>query len=76
MKDKEGEAKMNQSQTRIQAAQEETRRIVATGRCPRCGSGIRRNNSITGWWQSEQYGAPQFRARADDPDCSWQGFTH
>lgn len=60
---------------RIAAAQEATRKIVATGCCPACGSKLRRNLAITGWWQCEQYGAPSFRARAADPACSWQGFT-
>lgn len=69
-------AERTASQTRIQAAQEETQRIVATGHCPFCGSGIRRNSSISGWWQCEQFGAPAFRARADEEDCHWQGFTH
>lgn len=60
---------------RIEAVQAEVRRVVATGRCPQCGSEVRRNNSMTGWWQCEQFGAPQFRARPDDSPCSWQGFT-
>jgi hypothetical protein len=60
---------------RIAAAHAETAAVVATGCCPRCGSGLRRNLSITGWWQCEQYGAVGFRARPADAACSWQGFT-
>jgi len=49
--------------------------IVASGHCPQCGSGLRHNLSIAGWWQCEQYGADSHRARPDEPQCSWQGFT-
>ena len=54
---------------------EEARAIVATGKCPHCGSGLRRNLSITGWWTCEQFGAETHRARPNDPDCSFQTFT-
>lgn len=53
----------------------EIRRVVASGVCPLCGAGLRRNTSITGWWSCEQNGAPDFRARPADPPCAWQGFT-
>ena len=51
------------------------RAIVATRKCPHCGSGLRRNLSLTGWWQCEQYGSPTFRARPSEPGCGWQTFT-
>ena len=60
---------------RIAAAQAETRRIVATGVCPECGGGLRRNLSLTGWWQCEQLGAENFRKDPTKPSCRWQGFT-
>jgi hypothetical protein len=60
---------------RIAAAQEAARKVVATGCCPDCGGKLRRNLSLTGWWQCEQYGAVGFRARPADPSCSWQAFT-
>jgi ssDNA-binding Zn-finger/Zn-ribbon topoisomerase 1 len=60
---------------RIAKAQAETRAVVATGRCPKCGSALRRNLSLTGWWQCEQFGAVGFRARSNEPACGWQGFT-
>lgn len=60
---------------RIEAAQAETRRIVATGICPDCGAPLRRNNSLTGWWTCSQRGAVGFRADASKPSCGWQGFT-
>lgn len=63
------------SNERIAAAQAETRKIVATGKCPECGSGLRRNLSLTGWWQCEQLGAENFRKDPAKPSCSWQGFT-
>ena len=46
--------------------------VLATGKCPRCGSALKRNLSITGWWQCEQYGAVTHRARPQDPQCSYQ----
>jgi len=53
----------------------EAQRIVATGKCPQCGCGLRRNLSMTGWWQCEQFGAPQFRKDPAAPDCNFQTFT-
>src|SRR6266404_347529 len=52
----------------------EARAIVAGGKCPRCGRPIRRNNSMTGWWQCSQLGAVGFRADASLPSCDWQTF--
>ena len=51
------------------------RSIVATGKCPDCGGNLRRNLSLTGWWQCEQLGAVGFRKDADRPSCSFQTFT-
>lgn len=48
---------------------------VQTGKCPQCGACLRRNSSMTGWYQCEQYGAPGFRKDAAKPSCSWQTFT-
>lgn len=59
----------------MELARARTAAIVATGRCPQCGSALKRNLSMPGWWQCEQYGASGFRARPDEPSCSWQGFT-
>jgi len=63
------------SDERIAKAKAETLAVVATGKCPICGSKLRRNSSIAGWWQCEQLGAVTHRARPNDPPCSWQGFT-
>lgn len=63
------------SNARIEQAQAATRAVVATGKCPDCGSGLKRNLALTGWWTCEQRGAVGFRARAESPACSWQGFT-
>ena len=51
--------------------------IVATGKCPNCGNPLRRNNSLTGWWQcvcccSPDFGPAEYR---DKPRCSFQCFT-
>jgi hypothetical protein len=50
----------------------EYRAILANGSCPKCGSALRRNLSISGWWQCEQLGAENFRARPSEPSCSFQ----
>lgn len=63
------------SAERIRKAHEETRAVVASGKCPTCGAGLRRNLSLTGWWQCEQLGAEGFRKDPTKPSCSWQGFT-
>ena len=68
-------AVLEASRVRIAAQRAETRRVVLSGKCPLCGSGLRRNLSLTGWWQCDQLGAPGFRKRADLPSCDWQGFT-
>lgn len=51
------------------------REIVARHKCPQCGGEIRRNLSLAGWWQCEQFGAPQFRKMPELPPCNWQCFT-
>ena len=53
----------------------EARTVVASGKCPTCGAGLRRNLSIAGWWQCEQYGAEGFRKDSSKPSCNFQCFT-
>jgi hypothetical protein len=60
---------------RIAAAKAATAAVVATGKCPHCSAKLRRNLSITGWWQCEQLGAVGFRADANKAPCEWQGFV-
>lgn len=62
-------------EARVAEAKAEVRRIVATGTCPLCGSALRRNWSLTGWWQCEQFGVEVFRKYPNKPQCNWQGFT-
>lgn len=64
-----------EAQARIESACAEARRVVATGKCPCCGSPLRRNLAMTGWWQCSQYGADGWRADNSKPACNWQGFT-
>jgi ssDNA-binding Zn-finger/Zn-ribbon topoisomerase 1 len=68
-------AERKAARARIAQAQAETRAVVATGCCPDCGRKLRRNLSLTGWWQCSQYGSEQFRVEPAQPACSWQGFT-
>lgn len=51
------------------------RELVSLGYCPECGKGIKRNLSIAGWWQCEQFGAENFRKNPELPPCNWQCFT-
>lgn len=53
----------------------EAQATVDTGRCPQCGASLKRNLSIAGWWQCEQYGAVTHRKDPNKPACSWQAFT-
>lgn len=72
---RERAAERKASAARIAAAQAATAAVVASGCCPQCGASLRRNASLTGWWQCAQYGAEGFRADSSKPACSWQGFT-
>ena len=51
------------------------RQIVEKGTCPTCGAGLRRNSSMRGWWQCEQFGAEGFRKDGTKPSCNFQTFT-
>lgn len=62
-------------QESLDRAYAEADRIVAGHKCPRCGSGLRRNSALAGWWQCEQYGSGHFRARPQDKECDFQCFT-
>lgn len=73
-------ARMSRTEKAMVKAHEEARYaaargIVATGVCPQCGCKLKRNLSITGWWQCEQFGAVGFRKDASKPSCSFQTFT-
>jgi uncharacterized protein (DUF983 family) len=68
-------AEKQASLARLTKARAETMAVVATGKCPTCGNGLRQNLSITGWWQCKQLGADTHRADPSRPSCSWQGFT-
>ena len=68
-------AERKASAERVAKAIAETCAVVASGKCPQCGAGLRRNLALTGWWQCRQYGADGFREDNTKPHCSWQGFT-
>lgn len=68
---REAEREAAAHRARLDAA----RAIVATGRCPSCGSPLRRNTSLAGWWMCAQGGAESVRLRPAEPPCSWQTFT-
>jgi len=53
----------------------EVSKIVQTGKCPDCGGQLKRNLSLTGWWQCEQLGAVGFRKDPNAPSCGFQVFT-
>jgi ssDNA-binding Zn-finger/Zn-ribbon topoisomerase 1 len=62
---------------RMKALKAEASKIVATGKCPECGTGLVRNLALTGWWQCGAYGEPGFRKAEykDLPHCGFQTFT-
>lgn len=68
-------AERKAQKARLNQLREEAREIVRDGSCPQCGSELRRNTSLHGWWQCEQFGSTAFRARPDEPSCSFQCFT-
>lgn len=68
-------AEREAQKARLEAARAEARRVVATGACPRCGSKLRYNGSLTGWWQCSQYGSEGFRADGTRASCPFQCFT-
>lgn len=56
---------------------EKARAIVATGKCPDCGTALVSNSAITGWWQCGAYACeamwkPEFKGL---PKCNFQIFT-
>ncbi len=63
------------TETKLDRIHGESIAIVKTGICPQCGEPLRRNMSMTGWWQCSQYGSVGFRAAAEKPACSFQCFT-
>lgn len=71
----ERKAQQLASAAKIRAEHEKVRAVVATGKCPECGESLRRNLSMTGWWQCAQLGAEAFRKDPTKPSCRWQGFT-
>jgi ribosomal protein L37AE/L43A len=71
----EKKAERDAYNARIDKIHAEVKAIVATGKCPTCGETLRRNSSMTGWWQCGQLGAVGFRKNANLPSCNWQGFT-
>jgi hypothetical protein len=70
----EGRLAGAQSALRMGEARAEALAALQGNRCPCCGRGVRRNLSLTGWVQCEQFGAEQFRKDPAQPACSWQGF--
>lgn len=62
-------------QAKREARHAEARAIVASGVCPYCGAGIRRNLALAGWFQCDQFGAVGFRKDANAPACGFQTFT-
>jgi hypothetical protein len=61
--------------TKMEELHAAARTIVATGKCPHCAGALRRNSSMTGWWQCEQLGAESHRKDSTKPSCLFQTFT-
>jgi hypothetical protein len=71
----ERRAERKAQEARVATAKAATAAVVATGCCPHCGAKLRRNWSLTGWWQCEQFGAVGFRKDPNKAACEWQGFV-
>jgi hypothetical protein len=65
--------RLAKDQARAKATNAEIAKAINEG-CPCCGAKIRRNMSLTGWWQCEQFGAVTHRKDPSKPACSWQAF--
>lgn len=68
-------AEQQRTADRLKAIYDENIRIVTEGRCPECGDALKRNLSMTGWYQCVQLGAEGFRKDASRPSCRFQCFT-
>jgi hypothetical protein len=62
---------------RMDAIRAENQAIVATGVCPQCGTELKRNSAMAGWFQCGAFGEPYFRKPGHKklPKCSFQCFT-
>ena len=68
-------AERQAQRNRLDEAKRQANAVVAAGKCPECGAGLRRNLALSGWWQCEQFGAEGFRKDANRPSCNFQCFT-
>ncbi len=70
-------AERKAARERIEAAIARAREVVATGTCPDCGTTLRRNNAIAGWWECGARPCEDFRLPEHKglPRCSFQTFT-
>lgn len=60
---------------RMAAIHAEAKAIVASGKCPECGSGLHRNSSLAGWFQCDRSGSGHFRRDLTGDPCGFQCFT-
>ncbi len=65
------------SKARSERLYAEAQAHVERGTCPYCGTALKRNSALTGWWQCGAYAceamrAPEFKGL---PSCSFQCFT-
>lgn len=58
------------------AIKAEADKVIATGVCPCCGTGLVRNLALTGWYQCGGYASEGFRRPGFEnaPKCSYQVF--
>jgi hypothetical protein len=58
------------------ALRSEGDRVIASGKCPCCGTALVRNTALAGWWQCGGYASPAFRHAGFEnvAACSYQVF--
>ena len=77
MKNTDRKAERKAHRDRMDSFKAAAQRIVAGGHCPDCGTALRRNLALAGWWQCGAFGEPSFRLpeHRNLPGCSFQTFT-
>ena len=75
MESKGSKNRKAEHETKMARIHEQGRAVVASGKCPVCGSGLHRNLSFAGWWQCNRSGSGSFRLDPTGNHCDFDCFT-